>query len=675
MVSPNASDAGAPAANPAPRAAASAHGLDPDTAQLGGWLGLALVNAVFLARLSMPTEGVGIRALHHLYDAGQLIGAGLVTATVVWAWRRGGPKRAAWGYLALTAAAIAVGSSTLVDDVSGPASDLGGDKWSGVWTAALVTAVSLGVPAAAIAGRVLALRPWLRPIGVAGAIGAAVANHLILLNDYPGAHLYLAWAAATLGGASMTDARLGKPDAAPSRLEQRIGWGVRAVLTAVAAYTFLVWPRQSVVVQLGRLQGAVLMPLVARRHQHAAVRAAAIAPEAMEWFADRSKAPDVPASSPPLVPANAVVVFLTIDAFRADVLDKEENLRQLPRIRELISRSVWFTQARTPGVSTRNSLAALFTGKYHSQLHWSNDKRKGSNLAGDHTPRFTELLDKAGVSTFKIVSYPPLGNQVGLASGFTEQLYGPKIRGQEFPLSEQMTNEAIARLERHGDGPLLIYMHFMDPHDPYDAAGVKATPYESYVAEIGLCDASIGRILDTLERRKLLDRAVLIVSADHGEGLGQHETPHHGLTLYEELVHVPLIIHTPGVVARRVDDNVSLLDVGPTILDLMRLPTPGSSMGQSLTPYLRGQNPRLLRPIVADTGNMRSILLGRIKVIQNDYKGSEEIYDLSTDPGETHNLFDSMGDTAADRMSVLQTFFEAHRLRAPKRGRATQDVQ
>src|SRR5262249_20606833 len=154
---------------------------------------------------------------------------------------------------------------------------------------------------------------------------------------------------------------------------------------------------------------------------------------------------------------------------------------------------------------------------------------------------------------------------------------------------DALVDVAIPWLEKHGEGPLFLFLHFMDAHYPYDAAGAEGAPFEAYLREVALCDAAIGRLIDALKTEHMWSRTALIVASDHGEAFGQHDTPYHGLTLYEELVRVPIVVRVPGDTRRTVDAPVSLIDVGPTILDLFRQRTPGAFMGQSLVPFLRGE--------------------------------------------------------------------------------------
>jgi arylsulfatase A-like enzyme len=153
--------------------------------------------------------------------------------------------------------------------------------------------------------------------------------------------------------------------------------------------------------------------------------------------------------------------------------------------------------------------------------------------------------------------------------------------------------------------------------------------------------------------------------ADHGEAFGEHGRLRHATTLYDELLRVPLLVHVPGVTPQRVTAPVSLMDLGPTVLDLMGQSTPGHFLGQSLVPYLRGLEPVLSRPIVAEGRGKQALLLpdGR-KVIVDNRSYTLELYDLGADPGEEHNLADD-GAQIAEPLGLLRAFFEAHHSRRP----------
>lgn len=124
---------------------------------------------------------------------------------------------------------------------------------------------------------------------------------------------------------------------------------------------------------------------------------------------------------------------------------------------------------------------------------------------------------------------------------------------------------------------------------------------------------------------------------------------------------MPLMIRAPGARPRRVNEPVSLVDLGPTVLDLMGVPTPCSFMGESLTPFLRGQDPKLTRPLLAERRYAQAMIFpDNTKAILDWKKGTEEIYDLERDPAETRNLCDELGPACAERLDVLRAFFLVH---------------
>jgi arylsulfatase A-like enzyme len=156
---------------------------------------------------------------------------------------------------------------------------------------------------------------------------------------------------------------------------------------------------------------------------------------------------------------------------------------------------------------------------------------------------------------------------------------------------------------------------------------------------------------------------VLIVAADHGEGFSKHPgVRFHNNALYEEVTHVPLLIRLPGVSGKRVETLVSTIDLGPTILDLYELPTPGTFMGQSLVPLLAGDEVSLTRPVVSSTLEDWAVAYYEppLKVILDRRKDAVEVYNLAKDPDERDNIAD---DVSSDLQSRLRAFTQAHKVR------------
>jgi arylsulfatase A-like enzyme len=363
--------------------------------------------------------------------------------------------------------------------------------------------------------------------------------------------------------------------------------------------------------------------------------------------------------------SDGIVILVIIDCLRADVVNGGKYAERLPTFEAIRKAGVEFSQARSPATGTLWTLSSLFSGRYYSQLYWT--VKPGGVSAKeypheDSSVRFPELLARAGVSTSMVTEMPDAINAYGIVRGFEEE----EVFKGKTGFADRVTRFARKRLARQGDRPLFLYLHYLEAHAPYDRAGSSGTPFERYLGEVALVDAELGKLRRFLADSGLARRTTLILSADHGEAFGEHDTSDHGVSVYDELLRVPLLMEGPFVTPRRVEQPVSLIDLGPTILDLLHQPTPGSFLGQSLVPLLRGENPVLDRPLVADTGRLQQAMIfpDGLKVIRDLRRGTFELYDLGRDPGERRNLFDDSPE-AEGRLRALRTFFQAQALRRP----------
>lgn len=640
--------------------------LDPARAQLAGWALIGAVNAAMIAlTLRLPRSGIGTRALHHTYDAGQLLALGALTATGVLVWQRFvsgtrfGARRFA-PFFGIFALGVALGAWMLRDDFHGFAGNLVGDRWSFVIVTLGILACAGVLSACALVGQWLA-RGYARLLPIAVAIALAAANHRLVAHDYPGVHFFVVCWAAALGGTALTSS------AEPTPARQ--SWLWVAAVAAASSWTLFLTPSNAVRLELFRSSGSVVAPWLARIESRFSARArAAVSPESVRWFKSRDGLPEIPPTLPPLFAKNAIVLLLVIDAGRADLL-KPEYDAALPNLARLRDASVMFTNARTPAPGTTLAVTSVFTSRYHTQIRWADQRgREYPHL--DPSPRLPELLGKHDIVTLSLQGLPGLAMSQGILRGFTEEKILPGRRGH-FAGAPEMLPALIQRLERttsptESQRAFFAYQHYDDAHAPYDLGGKKATPFESYLAEVQGVDRELGRLLDFLDSRGLANRTTIIVTADHGEAFGEHNKQFHATTLYEELLHVPLLVKIPGIPPRKVDVPVSLVDLAPTVLDGFGLPTPGSFMGQSLVPLLRDPKaPALGRPIVAesDRGHRAMVFPDGMKVIADDKLHTLELYDLNRDPGELENLVDSQPDTSAQRRALLDSFFDAQRLR------------
>ncbi|MCC6551973.1 MAG: sulfatase-like hydrolase/transferase [Polyangiaceae bacterium] len=661
---------GAPGLHPGARAA---------IATVLGFGLIALTNAIAIAAsIAWPFGGLGIRALHHAFDAAGVLGLGVLAGAAVGAGaaiveRPGSRARRAAGLLVW-----AVIAGLIMDDIVGR--ELRRQAlvaWNGRFErpvlAAYLALSALSVPAAHALGAWLgaARWRWVRPIPIVVATGALAANQLIVRDDYHGTHGAVAWGAATLAAAGA--ARWVDPLA--RRLSKRAAIAASAAVLVAGALGLSVPPPDAVRVELFRLPSAISAWVLARTvwtlpgprpAQPAPGELAEGAPDS-PWWRDRRGLPPVPPTSPPLAPGGApVVVLLTIDATRADAIDDPANERLFPAFTALKRQGAWFARATSAGSQTAVSLSTLFTGLYFSQLVWAHHGyglKRFPYPATDPAPRFPQLLADRGVTTASFCGVNFLAGEYGVARGFVEETVIPK--GRAHAQAADVMRPLLARLRRAGSAPLFAYAHIMEPHSPYDRGALKKGPaWERYLSEIQVADAHVGALAELIARR-FPDRGYLIVTSDHGEAFGEHGTREHTKTIYEELLRVPLFVKGPGALPRRIEERVGVIDLGPTILDLFGVETPSTFMGQTLVPLLAGRDAPRDRPLLAEGRLRRALYFGGLKVIDDPRRKIVEAYDLERDPGELQNLYDVERARVDPALAALRAFFATHRASKP----------
>lgn len=621
--------------------------IDGAVAQLLAWAGLALLNQLLIVLLLPPAEAK-TRALHHAYDFGQLLALGVVSWASVTAFRLLS-ARLGWVWLArwwvrpvlVALAVLGVGLLTGSDDVANLSDRLEQPQW--LFTLAL--ALTFALPLAATQLLCPPSRNWLRIALALAGVTLAAANALILKGDYFACHFMVAWLAALLVAAAAEGLVLRE-----TRRGRRLA-GLAAA-TALSMVALVIPAKGDVRLRLFELPSSVLPPLTARflsdeqRLAHVPARY-----KDSPWFRDRTSLPPVPATRA-IVPAKPpIVMFFTVDAFRADVMESAKNRRAWPELARLRSASTFFTVARSPTASSMTTMASVFAGKYYSQLHWGPVK---AEPLLEKTPRFSELLSQNGVRTLLVGgTLGRIYGKSGVARGFATEVV---VRGRR--PAEATVDVIKTELDASSEGPIFIYSHMIEPHAPYNLAGTKGTQFERYLREIGLIDRALARLREYLEAKGLADRTYLIISADHGEAFGEHGMFKHARTAYEEMVRVPLFLYLPGRRGQRLDTPVNVIDVGPTVLDLFGLPTPGFWMGQSLLPLAAGTAETLERPVIVDTGRQVQAYCfpDGMKVIFTRLKHTTEAFDLKRDPGELVNLA-GKGDPAVDAAVATADLF------------------
>lgn len=522
---------------------------------------------------------------------------------------------------------------------------------------AMTFGMGLAPTACLIVGHWLSRSRAPRVLATLVALAAFVANVSALRDDYAQLHVYGATLALMLVGSAL----------AP-HLKLAAHWRrKRALIVLLLTVLACVPPPNHVRVALTRSPGAVAAWLLATTYWRTPRFTGAANPELARWSTVRAQHAPRALTTPPLTAA-PVVVLLTIDAVRADLLADPARAQQLPTLARLAREGVNFSQARSPGSQTAVTLTATFAGKHASELAWAaygTGDFRHQYAAADATPRWPQWLTARGIATFKVVSLAFLANEFAVAPGFAEERI--VSRGKAHALGARVIEPLLAQLEAAAakSQPCFVYAHLTEPHEPYDRGALKTGPvFERYFSEVVQADALLGRIVERLSSPELAERALLVVTSDHGEAFGEHGTREHSKTLYDELLRVPLVFWGKSLVPRKLTQQVSLMDLGPTLLDVFGVQTPDDLTGESLLPLLEGRDVALTRPIIAEGRLRRALIFGSRKVIIDDRVHTVEAYDLARDPGELHNLYDSQPERFEDMFAALQAYFDAREYRA-----------
>lgn len=379
--------------------------------------------------------------------------------------------------------------------------------------------------------------------------------------------------------------------------------------------------------------------------------------------------PAVRAALEARVPRGLDVVLLTIDTLRADLHFAGNPLPVSPNLDRLAARSVVFTRAYTTATYTARSLGALMTGRYAEELQRTRGTRQ---RWGRTNLLLAERLRAGGWSNVLVPSTDLLRPRGGLTQGFewihedvlpARPLADSVLDAQVAARAAELVTFPSARTDRY-----LLWAHFIDPHEPYVSheglADFGPSPAGPYWHEVAWTDRQLGRVLDAVEALPEVRRrhTLVIVTADHGESLGEHGLHSHGSDLREAELRVPLLVWGPGLTPRRVDTRRSLIDVVPTVLDLLRLPYADADAlrGTSLVPDLLGFDPpqRLLYadlPRESMAGAVCHMLIhGRMKLRVRG--GQSTLHDLDADPGEAVDLSLRRPDVLADMRLLLSAF-------------------
>jgi arylsulfatase A-like enzyme/predicted Zn-dependent protease len=364
------------------------------------------------------------------------------------------------------------------------------------------------------------------------------------------------------------------------------------------------------------------------------------------------------------------VLLVTIDTCRADRIGAyAERADWTPVLDELAESGVVFEDVTAPAPLTLPSHASILTGLYPDR-HGLRDN--GAGRLPDEAATIGEILGDAGWRTGAFLAAVPLERRYGTAQGFDhyDDEFIPEIEGDLMNrlYNDQRTADAVVDAALPwlsesfaGPDPVFAWVHFFDPHTPQQppahVARRVASPYDG---EVSFVDEEIGRLLAGLGDAR--ERCIVLVTADHGESLGEHDESSHGFFVYDASVRVPWILAGPGLPpGRRVVEPVSLVQVMPTLLDLVGLEIPDDLDGTSVLPLLDGDAPES-DPIYAEAlfprlnfgwAGIRSLRRGPWKYIEAP---RPELYDLASDPGELRNLVADRPELVAEMRDELRRF-------------------
>jgi len=424
---------------------------------------------------------------------------------------------------------------------------------------------------------------------------------------------------------------------------------------------------------------------------------------------------------------NAIII--SVDTLRADRLSSAGSTQvSTPNIDRLAEEGVLFTRAQATSSWTLSSLCSMLTSLYPTahgvlsmldQMDVSRETLAEAAAAGGyHTAAVISngwLLDPFGASQ-GFAFYDHMKHRVR-ASYWAGNLWYrvfSRLRAVVAPVEADVADDttdaalnlryALEFLEANRDSNFFLWLHVIDPHEPYvardrwiadagrDYKGNQLPRLNSgmvvhyrggkvldqadrrhiedlYNREVEYTDMIIGRFLDRVYEMGLTRNTMIIFTSDHGEEFWEHDNLSHGHTCYDELVHVPLIIRPADEEdverGRRIEAHAGLIDLAPTVLDYFGLPGLENAAGRSLLPAIRGAEELEQRPAffeaMAYFGEKKSVSDGRYKFVMDEVTGREELYDLVEDPGEQRNLADDLPQVRLELKGLLMDHLSSQR--------------
>jgi arylsulfatase A-like enzyme/Tfp pilus assembly protein PilF len=362
------------------------------------------------------------------------------------------------------------------------------------------------------------------------------------------------------------------------------------------------------------------------------------------------------------------VVLITIDTVRADRMGFLGSTRGLtPQLDAIARQGVVFEHSYSQAPLTPVSHATILTGTY-PRFHGVRDF--GARLP-DSVPGLAAILRARGYRTAAFVSSIILDPQNGFAPGFERgfEVYdagfhrgkrGEPRNGSIQRRGEETVTHALAWLQKNRQGPVFLWVHLWDAHDPYDPPSpfkerFANAPYDACIAYV---DATVGKLLAALRGAGIYENSLIAVMSDHGESLGEHGENTHGVFLYDSTIHVPLLIKFPNArfAKQKVTARANLADVAPTVLDAVHVPIPAAMQGESLLPLIGAKEVPDRVSFAENEYPRRGFGWSSLESLRAEnflfVKAPQpELYDQLDDPGEKINSFEK-NKLASVRMAI-----------------------
>src|SRR5450432_68336 len=394
---------------------------------------------------------------------------------------------------------------------------------------------------------------------------------------------------------------------------------------------------------------------------------------------DETAAATRPASAVAPAPAHVAgpafwkgnILIVTIDAFRGDRVGAAGYRRPAgpggrsltPTLDALAARGAYFRRVWSQAPNTPRSFPSILTSRPPSGIAWDKPGVNYPNLLPSNQT-FFEGLAAAGLEPLGIFSHFYFTADRGISKSFAEWSNdgaGTIAESNKDSASPRIVPRVIARLRQasaHKER-FVLWTHLFEPHSSYmphkefptSLSGVQGLE-EKYDYEIAFADLWLGKLLAAVKDLGLADDTAVVVMADHGEAWGEHKAYFHGTDLFDEQMRVPLVIAVPGQKARVLEDPVALVDVGPTLLDMVGMAPPATMRGRSLLPLIEGKEREAvpifseLLPATAWPHHAVMMVYGGNKLIHRVSDRRWELYNLKTDPREQRNLAEAPASRA-----------------------------